>query len=87
MHIQESGLLFTPAEVPVPKICCVPATFFFAKLCSKMWVTSCAQLEVFAEDEVIDVVPNFQLRDLVNDDMLIIDAVRHVMTAGNSAEA
>lgn len=41
-----------------------------------MWVISCAQLEVFAEDEVIDVVPNFQLRDLVNDDMLIINAVR-----------
>jgi hypothetical protein len=34
------------------------------------------QLAFFAEDELIDIVPNFQLRDLVNDHMLVIDAVR-----------
>jgi len=35
-----------------------------------------AQLAFFAEDELIEIVPNFQLRDLVNDHMLVIDAVR-----------
>ncbi|KAK9822624.1 hypothetical protein WJX81_000075 [Elliptochloris bilobata] len=45
VHLQETDLLFTPAE-----------------------------LEFFAEDEEVEIVPNFQLQDLVNDDMLNIAA-------------
>lgn len=35
-----------------------------------------AQLEFSAEDEEVDIVPSFQVQDLVHDDMLTIAAVR-----------
>lgn len=82
VNLQEADLLFTPAEVLA---CHFPLRFAWQhpsrfelqhNLCSKMTGFVLAQLEFFAEDEDVDIVPNFQVQDPVHDEMLTIAAVR-----------
>ena len=82
VHLQEADLLFTPAEVlachfSLPHCLATPKQVW--KQAESMqqddWFMQ-AQLEFSAEDEEVDIVPNFQVQDPVHDDMLTIAAVR-----------